>query len=101
MKKSQTQSQLDDDTFDEFGASEDVRDDSDNDERPMSLDDKVRKKEMRKGMDLATTLERIEKNFVITDPRLPDNPIVRFPLRNCLVHSSSFTRDVLQDVTSI
>ena len=28
-------------------------------------------------MDLATTLERIEKNFVITDPRLPDNPIVR------------------------
>ncbi|KAL5079338.1 hypothetical protein RYX36_007759 [Vicia faba] len=22
--------------------------------------------------------ERIEKNFVITDPRLPDNPIVRF-----------------------
>jgi hypothetical protein len=26
---------------------------------------------------LATTLERIEKNFVITDPRLPDNPIVR------------------------
>lgn len=27
-------------------------------------------------MDLATTLERIEKNFVITDPRLPDNPIV-------------------------
>nr|7TBO_A Chain A, D12 LOV2-DARPin fusion [synthetic construct]7TBO_B Chain B, D12 LOV2-DARPin fusion [synthetic construct] len=26
--------------------------------------------------DLATTLERIEKNFVITDPRLPDNPII-------------------------
>nr|2WKR_A Chain A, NPH1-1, RAS-RELATED C3 BOTULINUM TOXIN SUBSTRATE 1 [synthetic construct] len=25
---------------------------------------------------LATTLERIEKNFVITDPRLPDNPII-------------------------
>ena len=33
---------------------------------------------MKKGIDLATTLERIEKNFVITDPRLPDNPIVRF-----------------------
>lgn len=38
---------------------------------------KVQKKEKRKGLDLATTLERIEKNFVITDPRLPDNPIVR------------------------
>nr|AML79610.1 putative LOV domain-containing protein [Sambucus canadensis] len=45
-------------------------------ERPDSVDDKVRKKEMRKGIDLATTLERIEKNFVITDPRLPDNPII-------------------------
>lgn len=32
---------------------------------------------VRQGIDLATTLERIEKNFVITDPRLPDNPIVR------------------------
>lgn len=81
IRKSQTQSQTNDDTFDNFGASEDACDDSDNDERPGSLDDKVRKKEMRKGMDLATTLERIEKNFVITDPRLPDNPIVRFPLR--------------------
>lgn len=50
---------------------------SDDDARPDSVDDKVRKKEMRKGIDLATTLERIEKNFVITDPRLPDNPIVR------------------------
>lgn len=49
---------------------------SDDDGRPDSVDDKVRKKEMRKGIDLATTLERIEKNFVITDPRLPDNPIV-------------------------
>lgn len=35
-----------------------------------------RKKEVRQGIDLATTLERIEKNFVITDPRLPDNPII-------------------------
>uniref|UniRef100_A0A6M2F093 PAS domain-containing protein n=1 Tax=Populus davidiana TaxID=266767 RepID=A0A6M2F093_9ROSI len=33
--------------------------------------------DIRQGFDLATTLERIEKNFVITDPRLPDNPIVR------------------------
>nr|AML77999.1 putative LOV domain-containing protein [Viola canadensis] len=31
---------------------------------------------IRQGIDLATTLERIEKNFVITDPRLPDNPII-------------------------
>ncbi|KAF6171059.1 hypothetical protein GIB67_014639 [Kingdonia uniflora] len=52
-------------------------DESDDDDgRPESMDDKVRKKEMRKGIDLATTLERIEKNFVITDPRLPDNPII-------------------------
>lgn len=50
----------------------------DDDERPDNIDDKVRQREMRKGIDLATTLERIEKNFVITDPRLPDNPIVRF-----------------------
>nr|AML77872.1 putative LOV domain-containing protein [Linum usitatissimum] len=50
--------------------------DDDDDARPDSLDEKVRKKEMRKGIDLATTLERIEKNFVITDPRLPDNPII-------------------------
>ena len=51
--------------------------DTDDDDRPDSVDDKVRQREMRKGIDLATTLERIEKNFVITDPRLPDNPIVR------------------------
>nr|AML76687.1 putative LOV domain-containing protein [Philoxerus vermicularis] len=31
---------------------------------------------MRHGIDLATTLERIQKNFVISDPRLPDNPII-------------------------
>ncbi|KAJ7980928.1 Phototropin [Quillaja saponaria] len=49
---------------------------SDDDERPDSVDDTVRQTEMRKGIDLATTLERIEKNFVITDPRLPDNPII-------------------------
>ncbi|BBN10468.1 phototropin [Marchantia polymorpha subsp. ruderalis] len=46
------------------------------DERPESIDDSERAKEIRRGMDLATTLERIEKNFVITDPRLPDNPII-------------------------
>ncbi|KAL5205427.1 hypothetical protein ABZP36_033636 [Zizania latifolia] len=46
------------------------------DERPESFGDEFRRKEMRRGIDLATTLERIEKNFVITDPRLPDNPII-------------------------
>lgn len=35
-----------------------------------------RERDIRQGLDLATTLERIEKNFVISDPRLPDNPIV-------------------------
>ncbi|XP_052192305.1 phototropin-2 isoform X2 [Diospyros lotus] len=35
-----------------------------------------RERDVRQGIDLATTLERIEKNFVITDPRLPDNPII-------------------------
>nr|AML76357.1 putative LOV domain-containing protein [Tmesipteris parva] len=50
---------------------DDVRPDSLN-----GLDDKERLKEIRRGIDLATTLERIEKNFVITDPRLPDNPII-------------------------
>ncbi|KAL2623783.1 hypothetical protein R1flu_008028 [Riccia fluitans] len=46
------------------------------DGRGESIDDSERAKEIRRGMDLATTLERIEKNFVITDPRLPDNPII-------------------------
>lgn len=68
------------DIQDTDGEGDDEEDDyehkKDNDSRPESLDDKVRKKEMRKGIDLATTLERIEKNFVITDPRLPDNPII-------------------------
>nr|AML77928.1 putative LOV domain-containing protein [Pinguicula agnata] len=54
----------------------DYSSESEDEGRPDSVDDKVRKKEMRKGIDLATTLERIEKNFVITDPRLPDNPII-------------------------
>lgn len=60
------------------------------DERPDSFDDDFRKKEMRKGIDLATTLERIEKNFVITDPRLPDNPIVRQKLTYLLPLTSLF-----------
>lgn len=46
-------------------------------ERSDSWDRAERERDMRQGIDLATTLERIEKNFVITDPRLPDNPIVR------------------------
>ncbi|KAI4334461.1 hypothetical protein L6164_019154 [Bauhinia variegata] len=49
---------------------------SERDEGPDNLDDEVMHREKRKGFDLATTLERIEKNFVITDPRLPDNPII-------------------------
>lgn len=79
LKKNRKSS--DDFEFDDgviFGDNDENDDESDddNDGRPESLDDKVRKKEMRKGIDLATTLERIEKNFVITDPRLPDNPII-------------------------
>lgn len=41
-----------------------------------SWDRAERERDIRQGIDLATTLERIEKNFVISDPRLPDNPIV-------------------------
>ncbi|XP_074275547.1 phototropin-2 isoform X2 [Silene latifolia] len=41
-----------------------------------SWDRTERERDIRQGIDLATTLERIEKNFVITDPRLPDNPII-------------------------
>lgn len=46
-------------------------------ERTESWERAERERDIRQGIDLATTLERIEKNFVITDPRLPDNPIVR------------------------
>ncbi|KAF2283363.1 hypothetical protein GH714_003556 [Hevea brasiliensis] len=75
MRKS-TQSK--DESFDDAVLFNDDDDEemSDGDSRDDSVDDKERKKEMRKGIDLATTLERIEKNFVITDPRLPDNPII-------------------------
>nr|AML79423.1 putative LOV domain-containing protein [Apocynum androsaemifolium] len=45
-------------------------------ERTDSWDRAERERDIRQGFDLATTLERIEKNFVITDPRLPDNPII-------------------------
>nr|AML78540.1 putative LOV domain-containing protein [Xeronema callistemon] len=45
-------------------------------QRRESWDRMEREKDIRQGIDLATTLERIEKNFVITDPRLPDNPII-------------------------
>ncbi|XP_057548908.1 phototropin-1 [Amaranthus tricolor] len=79
LKKSKPNEELinNEETFDDNGSSEDEDFDLDYDDaRPDSVDDKVRKKEMRKGIDLATTLERIEKNFVITDPRLPDNPII-------------------------
>ncbi|XWS71761.1 hypothetical protein CRYUN_Cryun03dG0166600 [Craigia yunnanensis] len=72
MRKSQSTTE----SFDNSLLVDADEDESDDDERPDSVDDKVRQKEMRKGIDLATTLERIEKNFVITDPRLPDNPII-------------------------
>nr|AHZ63861.1 phototropin [Gnetum montanum] len=45
-------------------------------EKTDSMELVEREKEFRQGIDLATTLERIQKNFVITDPRLPDNPII-------------------------
>ncbi|XP_007043127.2 PREDICTED: phototropin-2 isoform X1 [Theobroma cacao] len=45
-------------------------------ERTDSWERAERDRDIRQGIDLATTLERIEKNFVITDPRLPDNPII-------------------------
>ncbi|KAE8698510.1 Phototropin-2 [Hibiscus syriacus] len=45
-------------------------------ERVDSLEHGERETNIRQGMDLATTLERIEKNFEITNPRLPDNPII-------------------------
>nr|AML76859.1 putative LOV domain-containing protein [Marrubium vulgare] len=45
-------------------------------ERRDSWQQAERERDIRQGFDLATTLERIEKNFVITDPRLPDNPII-------------------------
>lgn len=45
-------------------------------ERGDSWEQTERERDIRQGIDLATTLERIEKNFVITDPRLPDNPII-------------------------
>ncbi|KAG8391023.1 hypothetical protein BUALT_Bualt01G0144900 [Buddleja alternifolia] len=45
-------------------------------ERTDSLERAERERDIRQGIDLATTLERIEKNFVISDPRIPDNPII-------------------------
>jgi len=62
----------------------------DDDDRPESFEDVARSKEIRRGIDLATTLERIAKNFVITDPRLPDNPIVR-PTSNSQVSYTCIT----------
>nr|AML76712.1 putative LOV domain-containing protein [Portulaca oleracea] len=45
-------------------------------ERVDSWDRADRERDIRQAIDLATTLERIQKNFVISDPRLPDNPII-------------------------
>lgn len=55
-------------------------------QRTESWDRVERDKDIRQGIDLATTLERIEKNFVITDPRLPDNPIVRYISKRVNLH---------------
>nr|AML76659.1 putative LOV domain-containing protein [Triglochin maritima] len=48
----------------------------DEDERTSSWEHVERERDIRQGIDLATTLERIEKNFVIADARLPDIPII-------------------------
>lgn len=64
-------------------------------ERKNSWEQEGRERDIRQGIDLATTLERIEKNFVITDPRLPDNPIVSMRLkrqRTACRHSWSASR---------
>nr|AML78729.1 putative LOV domain-containing protein [Kerria japonica] len=45
-------------------------------ESPESWERTERERDIRQGIDLATTLERIEKNFVICDPRIPDCPII-------------------------
>ncbi|GAB4824328.1 Phototropin-1 [Ancistrocladus abbreviatus] len=74
LKKSQPKNEDFDD--EEAFVEKESDDEDDDDGRPDSMDEKIRHKEKRKGIDLATTLERIEKNFVITDPRLPDNPII-------------------------
>ncbi|KAK7261417.1 hypothetical protein RIF29_27727 [Crotalaria pallida] len=73
MRKSESN----DESFD-ADVVEDIISESEDEERPDSFefDEKEQQREKRKGLDLATTLERIEKNFVITDPRLPDNPII-------------------------
>nr|AHZ63903.1 phototropin [Coleochaete irregularis] len=55
-------------------ADQEPRDASSTDSNASADSDRV--KEMRRGLDLATTLERIPKNFVITDPRLEENPII-------------------------
>nr|AML78254.1 putative LOV domain-containing protein [Cannabis sativa] len=81
IRKSQSDNEnVEDDNIvvvDNVESDEDEDDDDDEDgDGPLDVEVKKRQKEMRKGIDLATTLERIEKNFVITDPRLPDNPII-------------------------
>ncbi|KAL1298559.1 hypothetical protein HN51_042893 [Arachis hypogaea] len=74
MKKNQANEE----SIDNEGVEEVSSESEDDDDRPDSFEfeGKEIQREKRKGLDLATTLERIEKNFVITDPRLPDNPII-------------------------
>lgn len=47
-----------------------------------------RERDILQGIVLTTTLERIEKVFFITNPRLPDNPIVSKVFRFFLVSLS-------------
>nr|AML79013.1 putative LOV domain-containing protein [Maesa lanceolata] len=60
-------------------------------ERTDSWERAEREKDIRQGIDLATTLERIERNFVITDPRLPDNPIIY--ASDSFLELTEFTRE--------
>ncbi|XP_073140494.1 phototropin-2-like isoform X2 [Henckelia pumila] len=63
-------------------------------ERKDSWELSGRERTMRQGIDLATTLERIEKNFVITDPRIHDNPII-FASDNFLELTEYAREDIL------
>ncbi|XP_038887844.1 phototropin-2-like isoform X3 [Benincasa hispida] len=53
-----------------------------------------RERDTRQGIELATTLERIEKIFFITNPRLPDNPII-FASRRFLDSTEYTSEEVL------
>ncbi|GFY94470.1 phototropin 2 [Actinidia rufa] len=64
-----------------------------------SWDRDERERDIRQGIDLATTLERIEKNFVITDPRLPDNPIIVYGSHSLVLNMQIFASDSFLELT--